>query len=120
MKRSLPFFLVIFCFALSLTPLHAKDREWQTGLLIDVQSQNIGRLYQGTTLRHDTWEYSIDDGKYVWVLQRELHLRGDKPLFVTVNAPVKFVIDKHDAYLLDDDGKEHKLSLLSKMLKKSP
>lgn len=53
-------------------------------------------------------------------MQRELHLRWDKPLFVKVTGPVKFAIEKHTAYLVDDDGKEHKLSLLPKSIKAAP
>jgi hypothetical protein len=43
--------------------------------------------------------------------------KHDKPLEVTVNAPVKFAIEKGDCYLLDDEGKEHKLMVEKKILK---
>ena len=100
--------------------MQAKDRNWRTGKLLDVKNENTQRFVNGTSYGGELWDYTVDDGKYVWVMQRELHLRWDKPLFVTVNAPVKFAIEKHTAYLVDDDGKEHKLSLLSKAIKTTP
>jgi hypothetical protein len=35
-----------------------------------------------------------------------------------VNAPVKYAISGDDLYLLDEDGKEHKLSVEEKIAKK--
>jgi hypothetical protein len=37
---------------------------------------------------------------------------------VTVNAPVKYAISGDELYLLDEDGKEHKLSVEEKIAKK--
>jgi hypothetical protein len=43
--------------------------------------------------------------------------KHDKPLNVTINAPVKFAIENEDCYLLDDQGTEHKLVVEKKTLK---
>ena len=69
------------------------------------------------TLRNDVTLYTIDDGKYVWVVSRRMIKKHDKPLNVTINAPVKFAIENADCYLLDDQGKEHKLVVEKKTLK---
>ena len=71
--------------------------------------------------KHRTHDYyTIDAGEMIYVAVRETHLRGDKPLNVTVNAPIKYAIKGHDVYLMDDDGKQHKLSLQKKILKPKP
>ncbi|MGB8066047.1 MAG: hypothetical protein WCF26_29460 [Candidatus Sulfotelmatobacter sp.] len=69
------------------------------------------------TLRNDVTLYTIDDGKYLWVVSRRMVKKHDKPLNLTINAPVKFAIEKGDCYLLDDEGKEHKLMVEKKILK---
>jgi hypothetical protein len=69
------------------------------------------------TLRNDVTLYTIDDGKYVWVVSSRMIKKHDKPLNVTINAPVKFAIENEDCYLLDDQGTEHKLVVEKKTLK---
>jgi hypothetical protein len=54
----------------------------------------------------------------VYVAERGLLSRGDKPLLVTINSQVKFYIKGQDIYLLDEAGKEHKLSIETQSLKK--
>jgi hypothetical protein len=34
-----------------------------------------------------------------------------------INAPVRFAVEKEDCYLLDEEGKEHKLVVEKKILK---
>lgn len=69
------------------------------------------------TLPNDVTLYTIDDGKYLWVVSRRITKKHEKPLDLTVNAPVRFAIEKSDCYLLDDEGKEHKLVVEKKTLK---
>ena len=69
------------------------------------------------TLPNDVTVYAIDDGKYLWVVSRRITKKNQKPLDVTVNAPVKFAIQTNDCYLIDDEGKEHKLVVEKKTLK---
>ena len=105
----------------------AKDRAWRTGTLVDSQTQSGTRtvgipptIITGPkikSLRNDVTFYTIDDGKYVWVVSRHMTKEEDKPLNVTLNAPVKFAIEKKNCYLLDDEGEEHKLALERKILK---
>lgn len=115
--------LVVCCSVASL----ARDRAWTTGTLVDSQTERgtrtvgipstIGSGPMIATLRNDVTVYTIDDGKYLWVVSRRMVKKHDKPLELTVNAPVKFAIEKGDCYLLDDEGKEHKLMVEKKILK---
>ncbi len=118
-------FLVV-CSAVCL----AKDHAWATGTLIDSETERgtrtvgipstVGSGPLIATLRNDVTLYTIDDGKYLWVVSRRIVKKKDKPLNLTVNGPVKFAIEHGDCYLLDDEGKEHKLVVEKKTLKTQP
>ncbi len=105
----------------------ANDRAWPTGILVNSETQRgtrtvgipstIGSGPMIATLRNDVTLYTIDDGRYVWVVSRRMLKKHDKPIDVTINAPVKFAVDNQDCYLLDDQGKEHKLVVEKKTLK---
>jgi hypothetical protein len=105
----------------------SKDRAWTTGTLVNAEIQRgtrtvgipslIGSGPMIATLRNDVVLYTIDDGKYVWVVSMRMIKKHDKPINVTINAPVKFAVDNEDCYLLDDQGKEHKLVVEKKTLK---
>ena len=105
--------LFILCLGLATATMQAKDREWKTGKLLDEKPAKAQKVPNQKAYAGELWDYTVDGGKCVWVMQRDLHLRNDLPLLVTVNAPVKFAVEKHNAYLLDDDGKEHKLAILA-------
>ena len=108
-------------------PFPAKDRAWTTGTLVNAvterDSRDIGApptIITGPkaiTLRNDVTYYTIDDGKYVWVVTRRMTKQADKPIPVTVDTPVKFAIEKKTCYLLDEKGEEHKLTVERKRLK---
>lgn len=105
----------------------AKDRAWTTGLLVNSETQRgtrtvgvpstIGSGPMIATLRNDVTLYTIDDGRYVWVVSRRMIKKHDKPINLTINASVKFAIENQDCYLLDDQGKEYKLVVEKKTLK---
>jgi len=117
---------VLFLVVCSPT-LPAKDRAWTTGTLVNAETERGTRdvgvpptILTGPkvlTLRNDVTYYTIEDGKYVWVVSRRMTKKDDKPLDVTVNATVKFAIEKKVCYLLDEQGQEHKLVVERKTLK---
>lgn len=115
--------LVLLTALLFVSLAYAKDktRDWKTGTLVDVRTDRGSRVVGSggnvATHRDDRMYYSIDDGKFLWEISRSMTSRGDKSLRVTVNTEVQFVIDGDDAYLKDEDGKEHKLSLEKKTAK---
>jgi hypothetical protein len=114
---------VVLCSVVSL----AKDRTWITGTLVDSETERgtrtvgipstVGSGPMNATLRNDVTLYTIDDGKYLWVVSRRMVKKNDKPLDLTINASVKFAIEKGDCYLLDEQGKEHKLVVEKRTLK---
>lgn len=85
-----------------------KDFEWKTGKLMDVQTRGRGR--------HAATYYAIDGGNLIYLAQRTV-TRHDKPLNVTVHGSVRFAVKGSDFYLLDDDGKQHRLTLEKKTAK---
>ena len=99
-----------------------KDR-WSTGTLIDTTAEKGLRLWSsssGMTVekRNDATYYEIDAGEVIYVAKRTLTKRWDKQIKVTINAPVKFMVDGSSLFLLDEDGKQHKMSVEKKILKK--
>ena len=105
-------------------PFAAKDRAWTTGTLVNAVTERDSRdvgvpptIVTGpkvVTLRNDVTYYTIDDGKYVWVVTRRMTKKVDQPLHVTIDTPVKFAIEKKTCYLLDEQGEEHKLTVEKK------
>ena len=115
--------VLVVCSTVSI----AKDRAWRTGTLVNAETERGSRsvgipptIITGpkiATLRNDITYYTIDDGKYRWVVSRRMTKKDDKPLDVTIDAPVKFAIEKKNCYLLDNQGEEHKLTVERKRLK---
>ncbi len=104
------------------------DPDWKMGVLVDVRSEKNSRLIgvaspTGAVLvqkRNDAVYYEVDGGDIVYVAKQTLRRRWSKPLNVTVNKPLKFMVKGRDLYLLDEDGKKQKLSLEKKTLKPQP
>ena len=40
-----------------------------------------------------------------------------KPANLTVNGPVKYAVEKRKLYVLDEDGKEHEMEIVKKVLR---
>jgi hypothetical protein len=121
----------LVCCALFLVvcspPSRAKDRAWTSGTLVNAVTERDSRdvgvpptIVTGpkvVTLRNDVTYYTIDDGKYRWVVIRRMTKKDDKPLRVTIDTTVKFAVEKKTCYLLDEQGEEHKLTVERKTLK---
>jgi hypothetical protein len=125
-------FLSILCFCVLVAAAKDKPREWTTGTLLEVSMEKHSRLvgsthgYDGnvhgqiTQRRDDSTYYHVDAGEFIYIAKRTLTSRRDKQLKVTTNAPIKFSISGDDFYILDEDGKEHKLSIEEKVAKQKP
>jgi hypothetical protein len=105
--------LLISLMAVFSTPgrTDEKDLEWKTGKLLDVQTRGRGRI--------KATYYAIDTGDLTYLAMRTVN-RRDKPLNVTVHGNVKFAVKGGDLFLMDDDGKEHRLTLEKKTAKAAP
>lgn len=63
--------------------------------------------------------YAIDGGDLIYLAQRTVN-RRDKPLNVTIHGNVRFAVKGSDLYLVDDYGKQHRLTLEKKTAKAGP
>ena|SRR5579862_3960562 len=119
-----------------------KVREWQTGKVLDsqrnryfagtignasttgtAQSNGDTGTYQGNTNLSQTAIYRvyetflIEGDQYAYLAQERLRWRWSKPANLTVNGPVKYVVEKRKLIVLDEDGKEHEMEILKKILR---
>lgn len=133
--------LVIFSMATTVIAAE-KQRDWQTGKVVDTERNRyfagtIGNsnttgtaqangnygTYQGTTTTTHTAVYRvyetfiIEGETYAYVAQERLRWRWSKPANLTVNGPVKYAVEKRKLYVVDDDGKEHEMEVVKRILK---
>jgi hypothetical protein len=119
-----------------------KERDWQTGKVVDTERNSyfagtVGSTnttgtaqangnygtYQGTTTTSHTAVYRvyetfiIEGDTYAYVAQERLRWRWSKPANLTVNGPVKYAVEKRKLYVIDDDGKEHEMEVMKRILK---
>ena len=114
----------------------ASKREWQDAKVVNVDSEHFtthsnssqtngrvdpsGNIHTTTTTSswgHERWYYTIDTGKYLITASEVLSWRWSKPARVIVGESVKYDMHKRDVYILDLDGKEHKLYLRKQELR---
>jgi hypothetical protein len=121
------------------------SRTWQTGTLVETEKiqvptgttknttsdgaiKNKGNKQDysvnstsTTTQDYDTYQnYTIDDGKKIYVVRERLFFPWSKPADTTVGDQVKFAVEKGKVYLAGGDGKEHKASVVKVSLKTAP
>jgi hypothetical protein len=142
MTRALSF--LVLSVLISASPLGAKQKEhdWQQGRLVStdearyfagtIGSANTqGTLhdsgdygtYSGTTIGSQTavyrvyQTYVIESDSYVYVARERLRWKWSKPANLTINAPIRFAIEKDKMFILDEDGREHEARITKKILK---
>ena len=124
------------------TLVFGATRQWQSGKLIDTEQQKVKEgstttyntdgqaktksngktdYSQNTTATTtddvDTYEvYTIQGADKTYVAREKLLFPWSKPANVTVGADVKYAIDGRKLYILDDDQKEHKASIVKTSL----
>ena len=132
---------VLIALLMSVSGLAAteKQRDWQTGKVLDSErsryfagtvggSNTNGTIsengtYSGNTSGSQTAVYRvyetfvIEGDTYVYQAQEHIKWRWSKPANLTVNGPVKFAIEKRKLYVIDDDGKEHEMEIVKKTLR---
>ncbi|HZS98801.1 MAG TPA: hypothetical protein VFA40_18595 [Terriglobales bacterium] len=73
-----------------------------------------------TTDNVETYQvYTIETDKRVYVAKEHLLFPWSKSANVTVGEAVKFAPEKNKIYILDDDGKEHKATVVKVSMKGS-
>jgi len=119
---------VLFALAGALTPAAPKNRDWQTGTLLDAEHNGYfggGQNRPDTTVSladaktgtqfHFTIEpaagnlvldhYVIESETDVYLVDR-MRLGSAKPPVLVVNARVRFAVEKKKLWLLDAAGRE--------------
>jgi len=119
-----------------------KTRDWQAGKVLDSERSRyfagtVGNAnttgtaqangnygsYQGHTNTSQTAVYRvyetflIEGETHAYLAQERLHWRWSKPANLTVNGPVKFAIEKRKLFVIDDDGKEHEMEIIKRILR---
>jgi hypothetical protein len=61
--------------------------------------------------------FLIEGQTYAYLAQERLRWKWSKPANLTVNGPVKFAVEKRKLFVVDDDGKEHQMEIIKKVLK---
>jgi hypothetical protein len=128
----------------AVAPSAEKVRNWQTGKVLDTErsryfagtvgsgnttgtAQSNGNYgtYQGQTNTSQTAVYrvyqtfAIEGDTRVYVAQERLRWKWSKAANLTVNAPVKFSVEKWKLFVVDDDGKEHEMEIIKQVLKEA-
>lgn len=110
------------------------SRDWQAGKLVETEqtkvpsgsTKNTSRDYDNnsssshttTTEDYDTYQnYTIDGGTKIYVARERLLFPWSKPATTSVGEQVKFAVEKGKLYLMGDDGKEHKTSVVKVSMK---
>jgi hypothetical protein len=71
-----------------------------------------------TTDNYDTYQtYTIQGGRYIYVAREHLWFPWSKPADLVVNGPVQYRVSGDKLRLLDDNGKEHKATIIKTTLK---
>jgi hypothetical protein len=138
------FAVLLLIFAVTAVAL-AGSRQWKSGTLTatdqakvatgSTQSTNTDATYKNKDNRTDysrntktttsddyeTYQtYTIDAGNKVIVARERLLFPWSKSANVNVGETVKYAIERGKLYLFDDDGKEHKATVVSSSLKTTP
>ncbi len=108
--------LLIAMVAIPSLGYQGKKRDWQEGKLTDISTAPFTEGTFRGSARKEKIVYTVDAGKYIYTFSH-LHFPRDKAMPVTINAPVKFAIEKSKVYMLDENGEEHDLKFEKKALK---
>ena len=117
------------------TNKNKKGREWKTGKVLDTDSESLttyggstttGQInnngtYNSSTNRaswnHEKFTYAIEGDDYIYIISRVLSFRWDKEAQLTINAPIKYAVEKNKLYFIDENNREMKGKIIKKILK---
>jgi hypothetical protein len=134
------FFLALALLA-NLSFAKEKERQWQTGKVLDTDrdrtyagsvgnasgtattsgNTTYGNASGSSTAVYRVYEtYTIAAGGYVYVCQEHIKWRWSKPALLTVNGPVQFAIEKDRIFIKSEDDSEHETKIIKKILQPQP
>jgi len=134
--------ILLFTIVIGGPAMFAGAHQWQNGKLLDTEQQKVkegstttyntegqakaknkGKTdYSQTTTATttdevDTYEvYTIQAHDKTYIAREKLLFPWSKPANVTVGDQVKFAVEGRKLYILDEDGKEHKASIVKTSL----
>jgi|ERR1035437_4125416 hypothetical protein len=136
MRRMLISMVSLVLFIASLSLGAQKAREWQTGKVLDSQESSsfAGTVGSANTTAQANGNYGttntsqaavyrvyqnflIEGPTHAYLVQQFLRWRWSKAANLTVNAPVKFAVEKRKLFLIDEDGKEHQMEIIKRILR---
>lgn len=117
-----------------------KKRDWQMGKVLDSERNRYfagtvgnanttgttsgdGGTYQGNTRSSQVAVYRvyqtflIEGETHAYLAQERLRWKWSKPANLTVNGPVKFAVEQRKLFVIDEDGKEHEMEIVKKVLR---
>jgi hypothetical protein len=123
---------VLLAVLLSAVVFTQTQRQWQDGTWRDTErlstiagvvgsGQVSGHNYTGaaSVVRKRYQLFVIEGSLHIYVGEERLRWRWSKPIPMTVNAPVRFAVSNDKVWVVGEDGKEHGLSLVKKILKQT-
>jgi hypothetical protein len=144
MNRSRLAYVSLGCILLSAVALLAADRNWQNGTLTGTEQEKVKEgstetsstegsakgkgnktefskdTTATTTDHYETYQiYTIETDNRVYVVKEHLLFPWSKSANVSVGQPVKFAAEKNKVYILDDDKKEHKATIVKVNMKEA-
>ena len=141
-RNGLGMWIVVLTIFIAGPAMSAAARQWQNGKLVDTEQQKVksgshttyntdgqsktksdGKTdYSHTTTAtttedEDTYEvYTIQADDKTYIARERLLFPWSKPANVTVGDKVKFAVEGKKLYILDEDQKEHKASIVKTSL----
>ena len=132
----------LIALAAALAPAAQKNRDWQTGTLLDTEhntyfgggylspadtTMHFGDPRTGSELRVGTRStdnfvldhYVVESETSVYLVQ-VMRLAPSKAYRLSANMPVKFAVEKKKLWLLDADGKEYQTTIAKMRSKPQP
>ena len=139
--RTLAIVLIAATALIAAKPLH-----WQTGKVLDTQRNRYfaGTVDSGTasgtatttgvatgtvtttgsvwsqqssTALYRVYETFVVEGEdYVYVASERMRWRWSHPANLAVNGPVKYAVDGRKLIVIDDDGKQHEMEIVKRIL----
>lgn len=116
--------ILVALICLIALPCHAADKVWLTGKLLENRT-SILQTYSaekgsGGTSNHKVSDIEIDAGDRIYFTRGIANFGWSKVPQVTENAPIQYRIEKDHVFILDDKGKEIKLTLVKVRMKDLP
>jgi len=130
-------FMLFLFLPVSVVHAKEKERQWQTGKVIDTGRSSVyagdvssasgsatstgnttyGNANGGSVAVYRVYEtYEIESEGYIYVCQEHIKWRWSKPAALTVNGPVQFALEGNHIYIKSEDGSEHETKIVKKVV----